>query len=890
MLGDGTGVGKGRTCAGIIYDFYLHKRGEQLKHPTNSARRNKPIVCLWVSVSWDLVQDARRDMGAITVPLESESDDEDGTPPAMPVVSLKEAQAASFVLDKHYARTGVCIFCTYSVFSRGQSSTSLATLYDLLGDPEQFDGVIAFDEAHQAKNLVAGRGKSSKTAQEVLRLQEEYVGARIVYASATGASEVRNMGYMCRLGLWGPGTSFSSFAKEDNRGAGYSFVDELKKGGFGAMELVGMDLKAQGRYLCRTLSFRGATFTVSEARLDQGQRLIYDQAAQLWQRLIVICKNGRFWSAIENVNLRTFWAAQQMFFRQLLCAFKVPHTIRLIKNALKEGRAIIVGIQLTGDSRVTEMLKTLLKDGLEESMADEDGEDGDEEEEDEEDEVSPKGAAMKCKSPKSRAAKGKAKGKAKAKPKKQAAGAIGPELDDAFNSTKDTFIRLIEQCWSTSENISLQAVRDIRNKRKTVEEVVQSMMSTPGEPPKGQVRRHGIWNELVRKAEDLQLPVNPIDGIIQEFGSKMVAEVTGRRLRAELRENGKVEYVTRAGSEGVSKARLNLAEQHAFTQGEKQIIIISQAGSSGISLHAGFDYANQKPRTHIILELPWSSEQLIQQCGRSHRSNQITAPDFIAVSTDVAGETRFAMSVAARMQSLGALTKSDRRAAHCTSEALSRYNFCTQHGRDALREIQLSMQLQALLRLSQPNRQSSATAAKTGQPSGQSQRDMDCSYIPSEAQKKRALALLGLPERASSADMREQFISRGILCFVDRQMADRDFKQNFAMQRKAQVRPLTRILTPRLRRPAADGSTLCRRSTPPRCGRRRQHGCWPSPTRTSKSATSGRFRCTGRSRRTPFSRSRSAAPWPSCCWCSSARRSTGVVSSLSPCRCSSSIS
>lgn len=35
--------------------------------------------------------------------------------------------------------------------------------------------------------------------------------ARVIYCSATGASEPRNMGYMVRLGLWGPGTSFSDF-------------------------------------------------------------------------------------------------------------------------------------------------------------------------------------------------------------------------------------------------------------------------------------------------------------------------------------------------------------------------------------------------------------------------------------------------------------------------------------------------------------------------------------------------------------------------------------------------------------------------------------------------------------------------------------------------------
>ena len=101
------------------------------------------------------------------------------------------------------------------------------------------DGCVVFDESHKAKNLMSGRqgGKkagadaaagggggggdeggnswgskgSSKTAQAVMSLQEQLPKARVVYCSATGASSVRNMAYMERLGLWGAGTEFASF-------------------------------------------------------------------------------------------------------------------------------------------------------------------------------------------------------------------------------------------------------------------------------------------------------------------------------------------------------------------------------------------------------------------------------------------------------------------------------------------------------------------------------------------------------------------------------------------------------------------------------------------------------------------------------------------------------
>ena len=52
---------------------------------------------------------------------------------------------------------------------------------------------------------------ASFAGMSVLELQKKLPNARVVYSSATGATEPKNMAYMTRLGLWGKGTTFNDF-------------------------------------------------------------------------------------------------------------------------------------------------------------------------------------------------------------------------------------------------------------------------------------------------------------------------------------------------------------------------------------------------------------------------------------------------------------------------------------------------------------------------------------------------------------------------------------------------------------------------------------------------------------------------------------------------------
>ena len=164
--------------------------------------------------------------------------------------------------------------------------------------------------------------------------------------------------------------------------------------------------------------------------------------------------------------------------------------------------------------------------------------------------------------------------------------------------------------------------------------------------------REALLEELAR----LGLPTNPLDEIIHRLGGPArVAEMTGRRHRYEM-VRGRWRYVARAREAGAADA-VNVRERKLFQAGEKLVAVISEAASTGISLHADRRAANGRRRVHITFQLPWSAERAVQQMGRSHRSNQSSVPAFKLVLSPIGGEWRFASAVANRLQSLGALTQ-----------------------------------------------------------------------------------------------------------------------------------------------------------------------------------------------------------------------------------------
>ncbi|MBI3833389.1 MAG: strawberry notch family protein [Planctomycetes bacterium] len=560
--GDGTGIGKGREIYAFIYNEL--EQGRQ-KH-------------VHLSASHQLHADAERDRDAVGVPL--------------PIVH----QARFKPTDAIFVESGI-LFTTYTMMSKDFDGerARFKQLTDWLGP--DFDGVIAFDEAHLMKNAAAAPHGGKATVDEgTLRgnmgiaLQRLFPRARVRYFSATGATEARHMAPYERLGLWGAGAPFPDFS---------AFLMAMERGGVAAMEMLCRDLKSVGTYLSRTISYGptrlpdGSVVPESAVeyepllhRVSDAERRQYDEIADLWSELLVAFESAEH-DAGQKRNAHRyaqFYSAQQRFFLQLMMAYTLPDVIPEIQRDLSQGRSVVLSLFNTGEAQADRKVRDARAQGIELSELD----------------------------------------------------ATPREMIVQLIETQFPLYQYREQTDPVTGNVITVRVED-----------------AAGNP---EINRENQRRQqkLLSRVADLDFPQNPMDALIARFGIWSVAEISGRTHRFE---NGK--YVRRK-IRGVPRRQLNEYETRQFQAGRKRLAIISGAGSMGISVHADVDAQNQQRRVFYAFQLSWSADQQMQAFGRVHRSNQTSAPVIRLVLLDVAGQKRLVNAVSRRLAALGALTKGER--------------------------------------------------------------------------------------------------------------------------------------------------------------------------------------------------------------------------------------
>lgn len=563
FIGDGTGSGKGRQIAGILTDNF------------NQGRKK----AVWLTEKKTLLEDARRDWKDV-------GNDPDAV---FPFESIQKGKAPEHGI-------GLITYDTLKGKPKDPAQPSnLKKLAEWLGP--DFDGVIAFDEAHNLANAIStegGRGKKapSQKALAGIDLQRMFPKARIVYVSATGATNVSNLAYAERLGLWGRGTPF---AKKEQ------FIDEMERGGVAAMECVAQNLKAMGGYTARSLSFDDGTpkGKVTYDRLTHEmtpeQKGDYDAMATGWQHVLhnidaaLNITGGKQDSKAKSAAASQFWGAQQRFFNQVMTSMQTPSVIRDIEKQVAEGKSPV--IQLTNTMEASTKRAEAKKE-----------EDQDFEELD----VSPKEILMQY-------------------------------LEKSFP------VHRYETYVDEDGNERSRPVTDSNG--------------DPVVDPEAVKIRDGLMDRLGA----LRVPDSPLDMIVHHFGHDQVAEVTGRTRRFVYLpdENGNL----KKQPEARNAHNANSAETEAFQSGRKKILVFSQAGGTGRSYHADKNAPNNAQRIHYLLQPGWRADAAVQGLGRTHRTNQESAPLYRLVEIDaLKAQKRFVSTIARRLDQLGALTRGQRQA------------------------------------------------------------------------------------------------------------------------------------------------------------------------------------------------------------------------------------
>lgn len=165
--------------------------------------------------------------------------------------------------------------------------------------------------------------------------------------------------------------------------------------------------------------------------------------------------------------------------------------------------------------------------------------------------------------------------------------------------------------------------------------------------------------KLIEQTDWSRIPVSPIDYIKSKIEAEgyHTGEITGRQHTIDYKGDTAV-YRMRAGAL-TSIAGRNRAITK-FNNGETDVMVLNQAGATGLSLHASEKFRDQRKRHMIIAQAERNIDTHMQMLGRVHRTGQVVLPEYTQLAADIPAEKRPAAILAKKMASLNANTTAAR--------------------------------------------------------------------------------------------------------------------------------------------------------------------------------------------------------------------------------------
>ncbi len=178
-------------------------------------------------------------------------------------------------------------------------------------------------------------------------------------------------------------------------------------------------------------------------------------------------------------------------------------------------------------------------------------------------------------------------------------------------------------------------------------------------PESGQEEYKDLKNQIILEASGLN--ISPIDELIHliqknkkpkhlgghKHSNFKVTEVTGRNQRVNLSEE--TPYIEAFRSNTEKSFRL-------FNNGDFDVLLINQSGSTGSSAHSSKDFKDQRQRAMIIHQFELDINIEVQKRGRINRTGQIILPEYYYITSDIPTERRLMTMLKSKLKSLDANT------------------------------------------------------------------------------------------------------------------------------------------------------------------------------------------------------------------------------------------
>jgi hypothetical protein len=567
IIGDQTGVGKGRQAAGIIR--YALENGK-----TPIFVSQKPN--LFTDMYDDLEDVGVKGFTPLIVNQDKGYISKDGKKvfnhSSANRKKLMDKVSANRELPKGYD----ALFLTYSQISSDKQGTKTSMIDGLLDN-----AILVMDESHTAA------GGASKLGVAFQNFVSKAAG--VTYLSATYAKRPDNMLLYMRTDL---GLATDNYE---------NLVNAVQNGGLGMQTYIASKLAEAGQMVRRERSFEGISIKDAVIKDASGETAkLFDQTTEA---LRAIQDTSAYWrSYVERdlandiqretgldtrisgnqsdtaINVTLFSSVVHNYIRQLTLGLKAKESAQLAIKAIKDGKRPVIALESTLGSALKAYMDKYGK-------------------------------------------------------------VTGDHADSLNFSTMLEAVLDNTLAYSTKEPGEKKGVKTVVSIDAVSDPMVQEMYQQA--------------KAAIKRIDASKIPASPIDTIRHEItkAGYSVAEITGRDLIIDYNDNAKI--INRPASEDNRRDTVD-----RFNTSKLDVIILNQAGSTGLSLHASEKLAkeHQKPRYMVIAEPSLDVNVYMQMLGRANRTGQVVPPSYDNAWLDLPSEKRPAAVIARKMKGLNANT------------------------------------------------------------------------------------------------------------------------------------------------------------------------------------------------------------------------------------------